>query len=183
MNRVTTGGLACGLALLLATSCSSGGGPDTDGPFGGSGPNSGGICVPARAGEVAYDGFEQFPNTAGRATITKVRLGHPRHLRLIAAWVLPTSGAFQGVGVGVGYPTASKLAANGSDAHWDLRERIPGAVVRHTRGHRAIVLVIVARPTGKVGTSKAVDLYYESAGKHYLLHYPYGFAVKVARTC
>ncbi len=108
---------------------------------------------------------------------------HPRNLRLVAAWVLPTSGALEGVGVDAGYPTASKLASGGSGAHWDLRERIPGAVVQHTHGHRAIALVIVAKPTGKVGTSKAVDLYYESAGKHYLLHYPYGFTVKVARTC
>ncbi len=175
------GGLACGLALLLATSCS--GGLDTDGPFGGSGPNSGGICAPVRPGEVAYDGFEQFPNTGGRATITKVRLVHPRNLRLVAAWVVPTSGVLEGVGVGLGYPTASKIASGGSGAHWDLRERIPGAVVRHTHGHRAIALVIVAKPSGKVGTSKAVDLYYESAGKHYLLHFTYGFTVKVARTC
>ncbi len=177
------GRLACGLALLLATSCSSGGGPDTDGPFGGTGPNSGMICTPTRPGQVAYDGFEQFPNTGGRATITKVRLVHSRNLRLIAAWVLPTSGVLEGVGVSAGYPTASKIAANGTGAHWDLRQRIPGAVVQHTRGHQAIALVVIAKPSGKVGTSKAVDLYYESAGKHYLLHFPYGFSVKVARTC
>jgi hypothetical protein len=177
------GGLACGLALLLATSCSSGGGPDTDGPFGGTDHSSGGICVHTRPGGVAFDGFEQFPNTGGPATITKVRLVHPRNLRLVAAWVLPTSGVLEGVGVGAGYPTASGIAANGTGARWALRERIPGAVVQHTRGHHAIALVIVTKPSGKVGSSKAIDLYYESAGKHYLLNFPYGFTVKVAPTC
>ncbi len=108
---------------------------------------------------------------------------HARNLRLIAAWVLSTNGTLEGVGVDAGYPTASKIAADGTGARWDLRQRIPGAVVQHTRRRRAIALVIVAKPSGKVGTSKAVDLYYESAGKHYLLDYPYGFSVKVASTC
>lgn len=179
MNRVTTGGLACGLALVLMAAC-SGSGTATSGPFGSTAPNSGGICVPARPGEVAYDGFEQFPDTGGKATIDKVQLVHPRHLRLVAAWVLPTSSSREGVGVGAGYPTASSI---GSGARWDLRQRIPGAVVRHTSRQQAIALVIVAKPSGKVGSSTAVDLYYESAGTRYLLHFPYGFTVRVGRTC
>jgi hypothetical protein len=177
------GGLACRLALLLTTACTSSATLSTNGPFGSAGPNSGGICVPARPGEVAYDGFEQFPNTGGRATIGKVRLVHPRHLRLVAAWVLPTNGSHEGVGVGAGYPTASSVASGASGARWDLRQPIPGAVVRHTHGKRAIALVIVVKPSGKVGTSTAVDLYYESAGTPYLLHFPYGFTVRVGRTC
>ncbi len=40
------------------------------------------------------------------------------------------------------------------------------------------VHVIVAKPSGKVGTSTAVDLYYEAAGTRYLLHFPYGFTVR-----
>ncbi len=182
MNRVITGGLACGLALLLTASCGSSG-LDTDGPFGGSGPNTGRICSPARPGGVAYDGFENFPNRGGPATITKVRLAHARHLRLVAAWVILTPSPGVGVGVGGGYPTASSVARYAPGLRWSTRQAIPGAVVRHTHGQQSINLVIVAKTSGKAGTSTAVDLYYESAGRRYLLHYPYGFDVKVARSC
>jgi hypothetical protein len=182
VNRVTMGGLACGLTILLLTSCSSG--LDTDGPFGGSGPNSGGICAHARPGGVAYDGFQQFPNRGDTAIIYKIRLAHSRHLRLVAAWVLLTPDRSVGIGVGGGYPTASSGGPGNPGRHlWSLRQRIPGAVVPHTHGKEIINLVVVAKPTAKVGTSNAIDLYYKSAGKHYLLHIPYGFSVKVARTC
>jgi hypothetical protein len=180
------GGLACGLALLLTAACTSSG-PATDGPFGSTIKSSGGLCLPvARPGEVAYDGFEEFPNTGGTATISKVKLVHPRHLRLVAAWVLPLSNSGQRIeriGLGAGFPTASRIHAFAPDARWDLRQRIPGAVVRHTPGQQTIELLIVAKPLGKFGTSTAVDLYYESAGTHYLLHFPYGFSVRVGRTC
>ncbi len=182
MNRVIMGGLACGLALLLAPSCSAGGGLDTDGPFGDTGPNSGGICAHTRPGGVAYDGFKDFPNKGGTATIGKVRLAHARHLRLVAAWVMLTTDP--SVGVGGGYPTASSGGPGNPGRHlWSLRQWIPGAVVRHTHRKEVINLVIVAKPIGRVGTSTAVDLYYQVAGKHHLLHFPYGFTVKVARTC
>jgi len=177
------GGLACGLALLLTAACTSSG-PATDGPFGSTIQSSGGFCVPvARPGEVGYDAYEEFPNTGGRATIDKVRLMHPRHLRLVAAWVLPISDPGQRIGLGAGYPTASRIHADVPGARWDLRRRIPGAVVQHTPGQQTIELLIVAKPLGKFGTSTAVDLYYESAGTHYLLHFPYGFSVRVGRTC
>lgn len=181
MSHVTLGGLACGLALLLAA-CSSGK-LSTNGPFGSTIQSSGGYCLPvARPGEVAYDGTEEFPNTGGRATIDKVKLVHPRHLRLIAAWVLPISDPSQRIGLGAGYPTASRLKAH-SAARWDLRQRIPGAVVQHTPGQQTIELLIVAKPLAKFGSSTAVDLYYESAGTHYLLHFPYGFSISVGPTC
>jgi hypothetical protein len=181
VNHLTRGGLACGLALLLTTACASSG-TAANGPFGGSGPNSGGLCVPARPGQVAYDGFEEFPDTGGTASINEVRLVHPRHLRLVAAWALPIPGELT-VGVGAGYPTASRLEPHAPGDRWKLRQRIPGAVVWHTRGQEMIDLVIVVKPSGKYGTSTAVNLYYESGGTHYLLHYPYGFSVRVGRSC
>ncbi len=176
------GGLACGLALLLVTSCSRGG-VDADGPFGSTIPDSGMICAHTRLGGAAYSGFENFPNKGGPATITRVRLAHARHLRLVAAWVLQTPGPSFGVGVGGGYPTKSSVEADAPGTRWDLRQRIPGAVVRHTRGRETIDLVIVAKPIGRVGTSTAIDVYYKVAGNRYLLDFPYGFTVKVARTC
>jgi hypothetical protein len=182
VNRVTMGGLACGLALLLLTTA-CGNGLSTNGPFGSTIPASGNICAHARPGGVAYSGFEDFPNSGGTATIDKVKLAQARHLRLVTAWVLPISNPNEGVGVGGGYPNASSVASDAPGVLWDRRQQIPGAVVRHTHGQERINLVIVAKPTGKDGTSTAVDLYYESGGTHYLLHFPYGFEVKVARTC
>jgi hypothetical protein len=170
VNRVTVAGLACGLALLLATACSSTrGGLPTNGSFGNGGPNSGtvGQCVPP--GQVAYSGFEDFPNTGGTATIDRVTLVDPRHLHLVAAWVIPTPNPGVGVGVGQGYPTASSVASDTPGLRWEFRQRIPGAVVRHTRGQESINLVIVIKPSGNVGTAKAIDLYYQTAGTHYLL--------------
>jgi len=105
----------------------------------------------------------------------------PRNLRLAIAWVVPTTGTL--VGEGLGYPTASSLASTTSGVRWGQRQRVPGAVVRHTPGHDLIDLVLVAKPSGKVGMAKAINLYYQAGGTHYLLHYPYGLKISVSRTC
>ena len=183
MSRVTLGGLACGLALLLMTACSSTGGGklSTNGPFGNGGPNSGTNGTCARPGQVVHDGFEEFPNAGGTATLDKVTLVSPRHLRLIAAWVVPTTGAL--VDIGWGYPTATSLASAAPGVRWGLRQRIPGAVVRHTHGQEAINLVILVKPSGNAATVNAVNLYYHAAGTHYLLHFPFGLNIQIRRTC
>lgn len=183
MNRVTVGGLACALALLFAAACSStGGNLPTNGPFGNGGSYSGTFNTCARPGQVVHDGFDEFPNTGGTATISRVALVDPRHLRLLAAWVLPITGS-QGVDVGWGYPSASSVASVAPGTRWELRQRIPGAVVRHTRGREMIDLVIVVKPFGKVASTKGFDLYYEAAGTRYLLRLPIGLNIPVRRTC
>jgi hypothetical protein len=175
MNRVTVGGLACGLALLLAA-CSSG--LSDNGPFGNGGPNTGTVCTWTKPGGVAHDSFDAFPNSGGTATIDKVMLVHPRHLRLIAVWAVPTDGSLGNAGPG--YPPG---ANNGPGFRWGQRQRIPGAVVRHTRGRDLVNLVIVMKPTAKFGTAKAVNLYYKSAGTHYLLHFPVGYKIVDGHPC
>lgn len=168
MNRATIGGLACGLALLLTTAC-SGKASDTlptDGPFGSTIHNSGMICAHTRPGGVAYSGFEDFPNKGGIATISQVKLAHSKNLRLVDAWVILTPNPGVGVGVGGGYPTARSVESDSPGLRWNLRQRIPGATVRHTHGKESINLVIVAKPIGKIGTSTAVDVYYKAIGRH-----------------
>jgi hypothetical protein len=183
VSKAVNGGLACVLALLLAA-CAGNSSPSTSGPFGSTNPNSGMICSPARTGGVAYDGQENFPDTGGKATIEKVSLAHPRHLHLVAAWVIRTPSPGIGVGVGPGYPTAANVAPYTPGLRWiSRRQPAVGAVIRHTKGTQTINLVIVAKTTGKFGTSTAVNLYYKSAGKQYLLHFPYGFSVRVGRKC
>jgi len=171
VNRVTIGGLACGLALLLAAACSNTGSKlSTNGPLGNGGPNSGTICAWTTPGGVVQDGFEQFNDTGGSATINKIALVHPRHLRLLAAWVAEGD---RPVGqVGKGYPHPTKA--------W---KHIPGAVVHRNHGRQQINLVIVVRPTAKLGTATAINMYYESAGTHYLRHFRDGLKIQVGHIC
>lgn len=168
MNRVTLGGLACGLALLLVA-CGSGRLSD-NGPFGNFGQNSGTVCDWVRPGGVLQDGFEEFSDTGGTATIDKVTLVHPRHLRLLAAW------AGEGITpigkLDRGYPHPTRA--------W---KRIPGAVVHHTRGQEVINVVIVVKPSATLGTATAIDLYYRSGGTRYVLHFAYGIRVPVGHKC
>jgi hypothetical protein len=167
MNRVTLGGLACGLALLLAA-CSSG--LSNNGPLGNSGQNSGTICDWATRGGVVHSGFEEFYDTGGTATVGRVALVHPRHLRLVAAWVAEANGPV--AGVDRGYPHPSRV--------W---QHVPGAVVHHTRGREVISLVVVVKPTAKLGTATAVNLYYRSAGRRYLRQFTDGYKIVVGHKC
>jgi hypothetical protein len=168
VKPLTTGGLACGLAILLAACSTSGG--YTDGPFGNDGGYSGTVCLPARPGGVVTDSFEDFNDTGGTATVDKVVLVHPRHLRLVAVWVAEANGP---VGkFGRGYPKPGR--------EW---QHVPGAVVRHTRGNQTISVVIVVKPSGRLGTATAVNLYYHSGGMHYLLNFRYGPQIPVGHAC
>jgi hypothetical protein len=178
VNRVMLGGLACGLALLLTTSCTSGSRLDTDGPFGSGGTNSGTLCEQIRPGGVLHDSFDAFRNADGPARISKVTLVDARHLRLLAAWVVPTSGPLGDSGPG--YPRPSDFQPG---FHWGRRQSIPGAIVRHTHGHDLVNLVIVVKPTSQIGTATAVNLYYEAAGTRYLIHFPIGYQVPVGHRC
>ena len=169
MNRATLGGLACavGLALPLAA-CGSG--LSDNGPFGNGGSNSGSVCQSTTPGGVLQDGFEEFNDTGGRATIDKVALVRPRHLRLMQAWVHEGKGPIGTLGPGYPRPTRAL-------------EHVPGAVVHNTGKQDVIQVVIVVKPSGKLGSATAVNLYYHSAGTHYLLHYPFGVQVPVGHKC
>ena len=125
-----------------------------------------------------HDSFDAFRNAGGLARISKVTLVHPRHLRLVAAWVVPTSGPLGDSGPG--YPRASEFQPG---FHWGKRQVIPGAMVRHTHGRDLINLVIVMKPTAKIGTATAVNLYYKSAGTRYLIHFPIGYKIPVGGHC
>ncbi len=178
MKRITLGGLACALALLFAAACSAAGKLSANGPFGSGGTNSGRLCEQIPPGGVLHDSFDAFSNAGGTARISKVTLVGARHLRLVAAWAVPTSGPLGDSGPG--YPSPSGYQPG---FHWGKRQSIPGAIVRHTRGHDLINLVIVVKPTAKVGTATAVNLYYKSAGTHYVIHFPIGYRIQVGSRC
>jgi hypothetical protein len=167
MNRVLLGGLACGLALLLAA-CSSG--LSDNGPLGNSGQNSGTLCYTATRGGVVQDGFEEFNDTDGTVTVDRVALVHPRHLRLIAAWIGEGNTPIGRVGRGYPHPTKA----------W---KRIPGAIIHHNHGQEVINLEIVVKPTAKLGTATAIDMYYEADGTHYVRRFTDGLKVPVGGKC
>jgi len=179
VNRLTVGGLACGLALL-AVSC-GGSGPAAGGPFNGKGSNLiETVCDSTPPGGVVYDGIDAFQNTGGRATIGRAALVDPRHLRLLAAWVVPKPRNSTLIGVARGYPSASGLASTAPGNQWQRRQRLPGAVVGHTRGRDLINIVLVVKPSGKVvGTARAFDLYYRAGGTHYRLRFLHGLKIWV----
>ena len=180
MNRLAMGGLACGLALL-AVACASGG-FSTDGPFNGIGSTiSETVCDWTPPGGVVYDGVEAFSNTGGTAKLERAALVQSRNLRLVAAWVVPKGNAPL-IGAGQGYPTASGLAAESPRFQWARRQRILGAVVGPTHRRDLFNLVLVVKPSGKVGTAKGIDLYYEAGGVHYLLRWQHGLKIWVGHS-
>jgi hypothetical protein len=75
-------------------------------------------------------------------------------------------------GIGKGYPSPGRA--------W---QHIPGAVVHHTHGQEVISLVVVVKPSGKLGTATAINLYYEAGGTHYLRQFTDGLQIQVGRTC
>jgi hypothetical protein len=176
------GGLACGLALL-AVACGSSG-PATGGPFNGKGSNLiETVCDSTPPGGVVYDGIDAFQNTGGTATIGRVVLVDARHLRLLAAWVVPKPRSSTLIGVGRGYPSASGLASTTLGNQWWRRQRLPGAVVGHTRGRDLINIVLVVKPSGDVvGTARAFDLYYQAGGTHYRLRFLHGLKIWIGRS-
>jgi hypothetical protein len=97
---VIEGGLAAGLALLLA-GCGSG--LNTNGPFGNRDNSSFAECLPVPPRDVATIAATEFPNTGGRAQIDKVTLVGAHNLRLVADQVLPITGT-DPIGVFSGYP-------------------------------------------------------------------------------
>lgn len=181
MRRLSIGGLAFGLALLLA-GCGSDG-PAANGPFG-TGGGTGEVCAWTTAGNVLTYGVEDLRNSGGTATINKIALVDPRHLRVVSAWAVPITGTnllgvFRGEppsGYGGGAPLAAGI-------QWTQRQPANGAVIPHSRGHDVTNLVLVLKPSGPVGTATAVDVYYTEGGTAYLLHWPIRMEVKVGREC
>jgi hypothetical protein len=170
---VFTGGLAAGLALLLAGCSSGGSGLNTDGPFGNSKvPYSGGQCVSVSRGEVVTIGVLDFPDHGGRARIEKIVLADPRDLQLVTAWAVPITGTDL-LGVFPGYPPLGvkgkgppKLAPG---VQWGRRQRADGAVISHTPGQDVINLVLVVKASAVTGSAKDVLVDYQSAGADYQL--------------
>ena len=167
-----TGGLAIALALLLAA-CSGTSHPNGDGPFGKSVSDVGGQCFPTPKGDAGTFAALGFGNSGGPARITKVSLVDARHLRLVAAWVVPTTGP-DSWGVFDGYPPKGIPGPDGNKGapgeHWNEHQWADGAVIPHLRGQDQEDLVLVLKPLGSEGIAKTEIVYYTSGGTRYMLN-------------
>lgn len=169
--RCLTGGLAAGLALLLAACGSTD--PKPNGPFGPSVTDVGGQCFPVPRGSVGTFADLSFGNSGGPARISKVTLSGARHLQMVAAWVVPLTGT-DAWGVFDGYPPHGIPGPNGNHGvpgeHWDQRQRADGAVIPHLPGQEEENLVLVLKPIGPEGTANTEYVYYSSGGTSYVLN-------------
>jgi hypothetical protein len=165
------GGLAAGLALLLAGCSSGSGGPSTDGPFGASAKTSpGSQCFWAPRNEVGTFAGLVFGNSGGQARIKKVALVNARHLQLVAAWTVPITG-HNLMGVFDGYPPNRTDGGHGTPGvQWGRRQRADGATIPHIPGKGVDNLVLVLKASGTEGTARTEDVYYTSGGITYLLN-------------
>jgi hypothetical protein len=168
--------LAVALALPLAACGALGSnsdGPKKDGPLGNSVSDAGGQCFPTPKGDVGTFAVLGFGNSGGPARITKVSLVGARHLRLVAAWVVPATGP-SSWGVFDGYPPNGIPGPDGNAGapgeHWSAHQRADGAVVPHLRGQDEEDLVLVLKPLGPEGSATTEMVYYTSDGSRYTLN-------------
>jgi hypothetical protein len=164
------------LAAVLLAGCT---GPAVNtGPFRGGG-DPGEECASIPPGGVLGYGFEEFRNGgSATATIDKVALTDPRGLRIVAAYVVPVSGHIL-YGVQPGWPPAYIPPG----FHWPQREKAVGARIPPSPGHDVINLLLVLKPTGRVGTARSVDVYYRASGQDYHLRTVTSIRVIAARSC
>ena len=141
--------------------------PSNPGPLGN--PFQGGSeCLVLAGHQVVTYGLEwvRNPGTA-TAVIDQMTLAKPEGLRLVAAWVVPTSGPLYGAQVG--YPP-SKMPLPGWQ--WAKRELPYGAEVPHTQGkHNRENLVLVLGLISGVtnGQAAGIDIWYHVGSSHYHL--------------
>jgi hypothetical protein len=164
------GGLAAGLALLLA-GC-AGSAPNSVGPFGGAPKSSIGECLFAPRGSVATLAASAFANSGGPGRISKITLVDPHDIKIVTAWVVPDTG-LDLIGVFAGYPPLGIKGLGPPSIppgiQWRHRQRADGALIPHTPGQDSINLVLVLKASGVKGTVKDVYIYYEAGGNNYRL--------------
>jgi len=163
-------------AALLATACSSGPAIDT-GPLG-NGGDPGGLCSFLAPGVVLSYGATLLENTGQSAVVVqKVDLVQPRHLQLVASYVVPTRGNFE-VGVWDGFPPGPQPGVE-----WSQRMRAAGARIPPAHGTHRADLLTVLKPTGPVAEAQAIDVFYREGGQQYHMQTHVRFVLLVGRHC
>jgi hypothetical protein len=150
-----------------------------EGPLGDGGSQAT-LCSPVARGQVLSDGFDPLMNS-GRApaTIEAVSLADPRHLVLLAAYVIPIAGGFL-YGVHAGYPPAAQLDPG---VLWSERQLAAGASIPHSGPDHLANLLLVVMPTASTGSAAGVLIAYRVAGQVYQFQSQVKLIVKSGRPC
>jgi hypothetical protein len=154
----------------------------SDQPFGPQGGLSS-ECLPYYGGVPQTDGVIAVTNHAPQtATIERLSLGSPRRLRLIGAYIVPTTYVVMGAWRGWPPPRAAQHVPG---TEWPRRHRPAGAQVRP--GEKVSVVVGLALPSqvrqGGQGSSSGVTLRYRVGSQQYLWHSNVQAVLKAARSC
>jgi len=141
----------------------------SDQPFGPQG-NQATECLPYYGGIALTDGVIAVTNHASQtATIERLSLGSPKRLRLIGAYIVPTTEVVMGAWRGWPPPQAAQHVPG---TIWSRRHRPAGAQIRP--GEKVSVVVGLALPgdpkKGSQGSSSGVTLRYRVGSQQYLWH-------------
>jgi hypothetical protein len=124
-------------------------------------------CLTLDGNQVRTYGDEWLrnPGTA-TAVIDQMTLAKPEGMRVVAAWVVPTSGLLYGDQVG--YPPGPMPL---SGWQWAKREPADGAKVPHTPGNNRVNLVLVLGLNSGItsGQAAGIDIWYHVGSSHYHL--------------
>jgi hypothetical protein len=146
------------------------------GPLG-DGGTAGGVCIAIGPGKVESWGITDLDNTGHTdATIQKVSLVGARHLRLLAAYVVPIAGT-QEYGSWFGYPPAPPQRG----VEWSKHTVAAGTQLPPARGIAHADLVTVLQPTGLLAEAQAIDVIYQADGINYEMQTHYRFVVLVGK--
>ncbi len=148
------------------------------GPLG-NGGGSGEVTAPVCRGGVLSYGFQSFRNSGpATAVVEKVSLDSPRHLRMLAAYIVAITG-YDLFGVLRGFPSAIWARHPQQGVQWPKRQRAGGALLPPSPrpAHDVYNLVLVVKPAGNSGTARAIDIWYRESGQQY--HMRTGFTLKV----
>ena len=129
---------------------------------------AGSECLALAGHQVVTYGLEwvRNPGTA-TAVIDHMTLGNPEGLRVVAAWVVPTSGLLYGAQVG--YPPGTMPLPGWQ---WAKREAANGAKVPHTPGelNRVNLVFVLGLKSGVTrGQAAGIDILYHAGSSHYHL--------------
>jgi len=166
LSAVALVAIVVSLLLLLGASSGLSAGPlaFTDG---GQTPMS--TCLPDRIETVTGNGIWRSQQPI---TIERVQLEDARHLRLVAAELVPITRTGTIIGAAAGFPPPAGERPQGFA--WNERQHPPA----HLRAGEPFLLVFGLERTATVGRSEAAEISYEVAGQQYRWRDPVTFVLR-----
>jgi len=156
--------------------------PDPNGPLGGLTAGYSFQCAPGIRGHgYTWGDYGVSSPASGAITIQHIDLGHPHHLKLEGAWLVPTYTSDPLVGSQPNFPPIA--SAWPKYAIWSKRIPAEGAVIS-SRPSLTYNFVLHLQPTGKNGGyADDILVYYSQGGKDYVLDTRFSETIVYAAKC